>query len=235
MTNLTDLTITSRYHPGTAARFTQDVDQHVTDIALDEGLYRHVKFRKPDSSIYWFDLHTAPGLLTITGDMGTFSFRRLPDMFEFFRSGVDINASYWAEKCQSGDRDYQSYREELFVQHVNEAVNDYCEGNLDVEDPVESAAAAGIRAVVEADVLSEGSHEEPAREAVASFEYKPMPHLRTFRFDDAWEWNLRDYTHRFMWCLFAIRWGIAAYDATKVAVNPRGDAASEHRTPGGAA
>ena len=78
-------------------------DGHEMTILREDDLYRHLRFKKVDRSEYWFDLITWPGYLTITGDMGCYTFARNPDMFAFFNQN-QINSSYWAEKCQNGAR-----------------------------------------------------------------------------------------------------------------------------------
>jgi hypothetical protein len=85
-----------------AERFARDTKDHQMQVLRDDGLYRHLRFRRPrtQTSAYWFDLITWPGRLTVDGDCGTFTFARLTDMFEFFRGGR-INPGYWAEKIQS--------------------------------------------------------------------------------------------------------------------------------------
>ena len=35
------------------------------------------------------------------------------------------------------------------------------------------------------------------------------------RFHDLWERNCKEYSHRFIWCCFALAWGIRQYDAGK--------------------
>jgi len=36
-----------------------------------------------------------------------------------------------------------------------------------------------------------------------------------FRFEDFWEIDCHDYTYSFVWCCYAIAWGIQVYDAAK--------------------
>jgi hypothetical protein len=89
--------------------FIKDVSQHKMQILRDDGLYRHIRFKRENTSCYYFDLITWPGALCYTGDMGTFVFSRIPDMFEFFRTdgekGADlrINPGYWSEKLLAVD------------------------------------------------------------------------------------------------------------------------------------
>ena len=38
-------------------------------------------------------------------------------------------------------------------------------------------------------------------------------------FSDCWEWRFTEYTHRFVWCCYAIAWAIKQYDAAKATAN----------------
>lgn len=67
------------------SRFLADVKDHKISIVRDDGVYRHVRFAKPETVCMHFDLITWPGYLAYVGDMGAFTFTRLRDMFEFFR------------------------------------------------------------------------------------------------------------------------------------------------------
>src|ERR1700722_10858892 len=89
----------------TEAQFLKDVANHKMTVLLDSGIYRHVEFKKPGRCDMWFDLITWPGCLTVRGDMGTWTFARVEDMFKFFRSNpnkLEINADYWSEKLCTG-------------------------------------------------------------------------------------------------------------------------------------
>jgi hypothetical protein len=88
------------YYPKEEARFIKDTAEHEMTILHNDGLYRHLRFKKPGTRFYWFDLITWPGYLTIAGDMGTFTFERTEDMLTFFRGAGDINPQYWSEKIR---------------------------------------------------------------------------------------------------------------------------------------
>jgi len=75
--------------------FLADVKDHKMEIICDNQSIRLLKFRKPNTNCFWFEILTWPGSLCITGDCGSFMFRRSPDMFNFFR-GDNINLQYWA-------------------------------------------------------------------------------------------------------------------------------------------
>ncbi len=69
------------------ARFLKDVANHEMQIIRDDGVQRHLRFKKPGTMCYHFDLITWGGHLCYTGDMGTYVFTRVHDMFDFFRMG----------------------------------------------------------------------------------------------------------------------------------------------------
>jgi hypothetical protein len=96
------------YQP-TQEQFARDVAKHRMKIVRDDGIHRHLLCRADDNSDYWFEVITWPHRLCITGDMGTWVFARLEDMFEFFRvdrthGRCEINPDYWEEKIKSQDR-----------------------------------------------------------------------------------------------------------------------------------
>lgn len=109
-------------------RFLDDTREHVMDIIKDDGLYRHVRFQKPGSSFYYYDLVTWPGHLVICGDAGDYHFSRIRDMFEFFESDGDrINPDYWSGKLQGRDSartGARSYDESVFRARVLEWFDD---------------------------------------------------------------------------------------------------------------
>lgn len=203
-------------HECTQERFLKDVAEHRMQILRDDGLYRHVRFSRPNSSTMGFDLVTFPGHLCYTGDMGTYVFTRLPDMFEFFRTspreagGLYINPGYWSEKCVAADRDgIKEYSAEKFRSVIAEYVDNWRENHEWDEMP------EGLREEVD-DVLSAADDGEyAARDAVYRFSYTDDEH-GTFEFGDFFEYSLTEYTFRFIWCCYALSWGVQAYDAGAV-------------------
>lgn len=189
--------------PSIADRFAQDTARHGMTVLHDDGLYRHLRFTqpRPASWAYWFDLVTWPGCLTIRGDIGgTYTFSRLPDMFEFFRGRVGrINAHYWSEKLAGGRESAKEYSEERFRRVVSEQVGHAVQGG---------DAPRGLGRAVREEIF--GSEflavEEEARSVLESFEYKG------FRFKDTWELDFRDFEWTFLWACHAIVWGIARWD-----------------------
>lgn len=185
----------------TPEAFLKDVATHVMTIEHDAGEYRSIRFGRPGTSCMHFRLTTWPGHLCYSGDMGTYVFSRLRDMFEFFRSPrgeLDINLGYWGEKVEAEDRDrVRKYDAERALSVLNEWLD-----NQDADDDV--------RAAVEDDIhpyLHDGEY--TFRNAVDDFDHDG------FHFIDFFEADLTEYSYRFNWCCYAMVWGIAKYDAAK--------------------
>lgn len=89
------------------AEFLRTIGDHKMAVLFDNGLMRHLRFSN-GSFNRWFEIITWAGKLAISGDMGTFVFSRVEDMFTFFRGeregSLKINPGYWAEKCIAQDR-----------------------------------------------------------------------------------------------------------------------------------
>lgn len=89
-------------------RFERDTSEHEMHVLRDDGLYRHLRFIRPEGdawrSAYYYDLITWPGYLAVVGDCGDFMFSRVRDMFEFFEQSSGINPDYWSEKLRGPGR-----------------------------------------------------------------------------------------------------------------------------------
>lgn len=208
----------------TEETFLKDVAKHEMKVLLDNGLYRHLRFAATGKYSWnqWFDIITWPGRLAYTGDMGTYVFARLEDMFEFFRTRpgdgkneLYINTGYWAEKLEAVDRcggesGYEAFSPEKMKEHVKELVEEWIE-----EDSLTVNQQRQLRNAIKDSVLNyleDGEHD--ARRALDAFEYEIDGHA--YRFQDTWEWRCQEYTVRFVWCCYALAWGIKQYDSLKV-------------------
>jgi hypothetical protein len=223
--------------------FRRETAGHQMTVLHDEGLYRHLRFATPGSSLYWFDLVTWPGCLTVGGDIEAFAFSRTDDMFAFFRAGTGINPSYWAEKIRAGGVPAREYSEDRFRQVVTE----YAQAS--------AGEYPGLMEAVDAEIFNSGDiyHEDGAIRLAADFEYGTkatakcfcgngftgspamtdawqLSHkasaprdsgthsvkitlVEGFRFHDTWEWDLRAWSWHFLRACHAIKWGIGQYDA----------------------
>lgn len=188
----------------TQESFLKDVANHRMTVMRDDGVYRHIVFAVPGSWCMRFELITWPGFLCYVGDMGAFCFSRIDDMFAFFRDDrspdkLRINLQYWAEKLQAADK--SDGAQEWSPEKFKAVIEHYLDND---GEPV----SAEVRAAVEEEVLphiDEGQHE--AYRAASVFNYKG------FWFNDLWDHDFKEYTYRFIWCCYALAWGIRQYDA----------------------
>lgn len=189
-------------------RFVDDTSDHKLTVLRDDGLYRHLRFQKPGTSIYRFDIVTWPGYLAFVGDAGDFVFARTADMLEFFvpegrESTAGINPQYWSEKLVAPRPDAaETYSYKAFCQQVQEWFKD-------VAKELTPAAQADLGDAVNERLLS------PYLDAAHS-EHEAHVLLRDFECDgvriyDSWEWSLREYRHDFLWCCYALVAGIKSY------------------------
>lgn len=199
----------------TQDEFLSDVVSHAMEIIRDDGVYRHLSFQRPENSwLHRFEIVTWPGALCIRGDVGTYVFSRLPDMFAFFRHSTKdgslyINDGYWAEKLIASEcrgrhadgvmwfdpDDFRDAVRRRYAYHVRRNMRGM---------PDERRS---LRQALEDEVLSaadDGEHE--AMRAACSFEHEG------FMLTDFWEVNCRAYTVQFIWSLYAIAWAIRRYD-----------------------
>lgn len=199
-------------------RFLGDVSEHQMTIIRDDGVNRHVRFRKPGTYCMSFDLITWPGSLCYTGDMGTYAFCRLEDMFEFFRTDrlharpgqtLVINPSYWGEKLVAADSadGYRNWSREKFAARLRETFDDWLNDN-EINGTRRSELLERLQDELIAYLDEEGK--EGAYRAARDFEID-----KSFPFESFWEVDTDDYSYRFLWCCYALAWGIAVYDQAK--------------------
>jgi hypothetical protein len=140
-----------------------------------------------------FDILTWSGHLCYTGDMGTYVFARIEDMFDFFR-GRRINPQYWGEKViASGTEGVMRYDARTAATAIKDWVREY---------------PSVLKRAVYSDVLpavEEG--EDYLRRLCYDYEYDG--HLV---FQDFYEANLHAYTYHFIFACRAIVWGISKFE-----------------------
>lgn len=206
--------------PGTAERaaerFRTETADHVMEVALDQGLYRHLRFRAPRSGFNWFELITTPGQLTVRGDMGTYMFARDEDMFAFFELGRGINADYRAEKVQAEDihSPVQEFSRDLFIRAV---IEQFWYSRENLENPAE--VWREIREQLLDDQYGPSGNEDLAYSAAMEF--------RTggFEFYEVADWRLKTYSFHYLYALHAIVDGIRRYRAHQVSLQSEAVAA----------
>jgi len=211
------------------SRFLRDVEKHEMIVIRDDGISRHIRFKKPGTSCMHFDLITWPGYLCYTGDMGTYVFQRLEDMFEFFRTDrrhitlrdgrtLAINPGYWGEKLQAVERSgnggcYLEFSEERFNEAVIGNLIHWIRGNAHRTTKEERR---DLWEAVVSDVINADGDSGGYRKQCAAHDFDHHVNDRIyFCFQDFFEHNVLDYTHSFIWCCYALAWGVAKYDEAK--------------------
>lgn len=188
--------------------FKKDVVNHKMEVVVDNGVHRHLTFRNPKCFSMWFDIVTWPGHLTICGDMGCYVFRRVHDMFTFFRDRDNRpNFGYWAEKIVANERNggHEEFSEKLFEKRVREWAKDYSED-------FSPKKKKDLMACIDEEIfewIDDLSPEERYRRVI-EFEYEGKN-----IFQDFWEVNSKEYTVHYRWCCYAIPWAIRMYDEAK--------------------
>ncbi len=208
-------------------RFLKDTAEHQLTVLRDDGLYRHLRFRKPGTGCYGFDIVTWPGYLAISGDMGAAMFTRLPDMFEFFRTDAQdpsgtsapyINPGYWSEKCVANDGPKKEFCRELLTSLMLDRVQDYL---ADFYDDEEHGAGPDWAGALWEELQEDVYYVETTSDAIQRLDqFKPDDsRYNSFRFVDVWEdaSRLEAYTFHFLWRLYAISHAVRAYDGARAA------------------
>lgn len=196
-------------------QFVSAVVDHRLTIHRNDGLYRHMSFRRPGTSCYGFDIVTWPGYLTITGDMGTWTFSRIEDMFEFFtashfgrRDSLLINPGYWAEKFEAGAGRgrYESPCYEFdggaFDKGLQEWLASYLE-RCDDEDDAETVKEA-VR-----ELSGNGFTNELDAYHALNDAYFPKD-VSSYDISDEMG-TMMTYSFHYLWICYAIVWGIERY------------------------
>ena len=200
----------------TAEVFLKDVARHAMNVQLDSGLHRHLRFQELQNWNHWFELVTWPGNLCIRGDMGTWVFSRVDDMFKFFRNNgeLKINPSYWSEKIENGVSGGSTESKEFSPDVFREEVMGSLDGwDLSPEDLKEVTEALEDEVFTDEDG-SYGQSEHYRK--LYEFDHKGV------QFDCEIPQGLQ-YRFHFLWCLYAIVWGIQQYDALRAASSEQGD------------
>lgn len=193
----------NEYEPN-QERFNKDISAHRMEVLMDNGVYRHLRFKKPESGDRHFNIVTTPGHLFYYGDMGAFCFARVHDMLCFFRN-ANINPGYWAEKIEAADKldGYEEYDEDAAREHVKETLDEL---ELDAEQREE------------AEDQFDYDSEEVFRQCLNDFELDELHNP----FQDSWECSFKKFTGRYIWACRAIVWAVAQYDQHKAALEAAG-------------
>ncbi|MCS3605288.1 hypothetical protein [Erwinia rhapontici] len=205
----------------TLIRFIRDVSSHQLEVIREDGLYRHLRFSRPTTRAYSFDIVTWPGYLTVTGDMGTWTFSRIADMFEFFtdkhfgrQDSFQINPCYWSEKFESGagrgrtESPCYEFDEAAFEKMLDEWHAEWlADAGEDADEFDRDEVAEKI-----SDLKREGFSD--ANQAYGAVDSADLP---GFDMQYAFEGrSMQKYSHHYVWICYAIAWGIERYNNKKL-------------------
>lgn len=189
-------------------QLTANTNTHQMSVLLDhpETGHRHLRFARPDSSLWAFDVITWPGRLVFTGDIGHYVFAGIAgDTLAFFGHGADIHPDYWAEKVRAGVA-RSDFNAVVFEHSVREALEEYrsdlssTEHDLLVETALEDIGFA-------CDV-------ESARFALDSFYWtNDDGDVRVSL--DALDVDMGGYDHFYLLACHALRWAARTFEASK--------------------
>lgn len=201
---------------GLLNQFNENLGDHEMTVLHDEGVYRHLRFKNPKNGFYWFDLVTWPGNLTISGDIGTYTFAREPDMFTFMVG--HINTGYWAQKLQHGSSGgratVKNHDEEEFKSWL---VQDFWEYSRDMDTTTALAWWLELKDDILGKYACADTHSTEG--ALSTLQNLDLPHRLKDHYSDAWEaaqgWEQYDW--HFELCLAAIVAGIRAYTTHQAA------------------
>lgn len=196
--------------------FINDTANHTMDIINDDGVNRRIVFSNNGSSVYQYVLHTWPGYLMISGDMGTYVFRRINDMFEFFDTGsanYKINPGYWSEKLEAinshcgQDASIKTYNEDLFEEMIKDTTTDFIKESELSEDEI-----SDLQASINEEILCYKDEEQRAMQAAYDY-YNTELELNFYELPFG---NCREYSYHFIWILYAIEDAIKQYKTSSI-------------------
>ena len=198
----------------TLEQFLNDVEAHELIVNLNQGVYRDITVKNPDTSCMHYNITTRPGYLMITGDMGDFIFHRANDMFGFFRSEEEyrINPGYWGEKVEAGKVS------EFDIDIANSSVQQYLTNfleDLDLSDPDDrNKSKQALEAVNDFISGNQGMGEFEFWNEIHSWDESEAGGLELTDFFEA---RTTKPTFHYIWCCYAIVHAIKLYDEYKKA------------------
>lgn len=187
--------------------FLKGVRFHELTVALDQGCYRHLILKKPDTVHWSFHVVTYPNYLVISGDLGAFIFSRTEDMFRFFREDT-LSLPYIAEKCLAGK--IREFSEEVAREHILDRLAECQDKNRHqlTDDEIEEFFD---EAMIDFD-NGEDCMLESLRSNWSS-DYDLRVGAKTYPgfFEDFYP-RSQDFTVEFVYCCLAIQHAIKMYD-----------------------
>lgn len=195
----------------TVVEFLEHVKDFEMTVLQDSGVDRQLLFRNPKTNNRWFKITTWNNWLYLTGDMGDYSFERIPDMFHFFRDPkkeLRVNPGYWGEKFVGQKEELEEFSDYLLRRTVVSMFRDYWDGPTapDSKEHEEKWEAwEDIRWTLENPIDSNPVRIYDQWNDLGGTAGKIVG-------DMDWFSSCFTYKYRFLWICRAIVWGIAQYD-----------------------
>src|SRR5690606_38199377 len=140
---------------------------HQLEVIREDGVYRHLSYREPQTSVYAVEVVTWPYHLALSGDMGSRMFRHYSehDMLRlFYRPEGSISPDYWAKK-QAVRSPSEKFSPVLAQEWVNEQIGEWI-----AERPELAPHEADIRRAVRWSVVTDRD-ESVFLSSIHDFEY----------------------------------------------------------------
>lgn len=187
-------------------QFAANTTEHVMTVVLDhpETGHRHLRFARPGTGIWAFDVITWPSRLVFTGDIGHYVFAGISgDTLAFFSHDADIHPAYWAEKVRAG-LTRSDFNETVFEHGVREALETYR------DDLTEAEYALMVETAIED--TGYACDAESARFAIEQFHWtNDDSSVRvTLEPNDI---DMAGYDHFYLLACHALRWAADTYRA----------------------
>lgn len=198
----------------TLEKFLDDVKNHEITIHQNNGVYRHLEFKKTDNSNPYFNITTFPNHLVITAYIDGLSYAlvlsRRYDMFDYFRDyfrdgNLKIFPELWSEKIKSTSNEAKiASCSEFNIDKVKKLAKDDLREYLK-NQKVSKADRDALNEKFESEILNaEDEYEIVA--AIRNF------YFNDFEFVDFWGGGYRKYRYEYIWLCYAIVWGIKKFD-----------------------
>ncbi|ELP5901891.1 hypothetical protein QTV49_003892 [Vibrio vulnificus] len=214
----------------TTETFIKSIEDIELEVLLDNGIYRHLKFKSPSSTIVDFEVCTYPDHLVFSGDHGCFTFKEKGDLFDFFRRDVVLSGTpsipthddYWTSKVIS---------ESTIVGGIHETNTNVISATL--EQFVESAISDGLTFWESTDQGNYDDYDDfissvkdELEDAISSVDVNSFDWLNLIEFESEIVSGLKPFseisydcgkelTPQFQYCCKAIVWGIHAFEEKK--------------------
>lgn len=200
--------------------FLNNVSNHSMKVLQDNGVYRHLEFSNNGSSNQKFSLVTYPHHLVFSGDMGAYVFSRIQDMFEFFRNKeLGINPYYWSQKVEAVSKGsgINTFDSDLVMKSIKQRINSICHDIEEYFDEYEGDEyeTAELFEAAFRDEVTEHFDDADMDEYryISVIDGFKSEVIKDLEFIDSGEWiNGEAYSSRYLWCCYAMVWGIQQYD-----------------------